>query len=153
MALTMGDVGLLDTVYDSILLTNSGNAEEAWVKNLFGDEYYIKYDTVAADWTKVDGTTDWYALALQDEPEYFFIKLGIGGTNIPVTHLMYTNNDEKSYAVVALSQWGATTGSINIGRVSHVGEIGVSVPEPSTVLLLGFGLVGLAGLGRKKLKH
>jgi hypothetical protein len=32
-------------------------------------------------------------------------------------------------------------------------DVGVSVPEPSTILLLGGALVGLGGLARKKLKN
>ena len=39
----------------------------------------------------------------------------------------------------------------NQGAISHVSIYGTPVPEPATMLLLGSGLIGLAGLGRKKL--
>ena len=41
----------------------------------------------------------------------------------------------------------------NYGHPSQLSVTTSPVPEPSTIVLMGLGLVGLAGYGRKKIKR
>jgi hypothetical protein len=135
-------------------LENSGDQSElTWIRTVLdSDEYVIldKYDVEDYPWETVEGENSIVASKLLGTPNYFFIKIGngnIGGSD----HYLYENIGELSWAVVDYSKWGYDDIKlVNIGRISHVGEVSAApVPEPSTCLLLGFGLIGIAILGKK----
>jgi hypothetical protein len=50
-----------------------------------------------------------------------------------------------------LASWSASGGVLGL-RSNDPGRVFTAVPEPSTVLLIGFGLLGLAGVIRRKIK-
>jgi hypothetical protein len=154
-------VGGVDPLYVSpfnpALLPNSGDPmETTWIQWVLGADATLdfKTDNFGAGWETVDGTGLW-AWQLPDAFEYFYIKIGTGGLP-PGTpdHYLFTNVDSTDWAVVdPLATFGplATRNNFNMGRFSHIGGVGgtTEVPEPSSLLLLGIGMVGVVGFRKK----
>jgi len=65
-------------------------------------------------------------------------------TNGPITYVQENGELQLLYSVIAIV--GGADTLISVYGQSDVSE---SVPEPTTMLLLGFGLMGLAGVRRK----
>jgi len=152
-AIPSATVGSLDDLIASATVANSYAAELAWIQSELGPSAFFAesdvYDVVGTDWDLVDGTTDWYATELVNEPANYFIKIGTGGLDpVPVDHYLYSNLAEFSFAVIDLSDI-VVARNFDIGRVSHIGEVGTTVPEPGTLVLLGIGMLGVAVYRRK----
>lgn len=156
-ALTLSDgtdVGARDTLKASTYLSNSGDAYElAWVKSILGPDvdWEIKYDVTESVWKQTTEEARTYALDLADSPDYFLIKTANGS----ITHFLFENQASLDWAVLNLDDSFGTGYTIkNIGKLSHVVEFdnATPVPEPGTIVLLGAGFLGLAALGRRRIR-
>jgi len=142
--ITLDDVGGVDNFIASDDLRNSGdNAEINWVESVLGMDVVLsdKYDSHCRQWQLIDGEFDVYASELNDDPDYFLIKLGTGRLDID-SHYLFENVGDLAWAVVDFSDAGIdfTMRRVNIGRVSHIGEFGTvttyKVPEPNAVMMM-----------------
>lgn len=167
------DVLSVDAFLTAGSLGNSGDAVElAWINFVTGETYegYDKYETdEGAGWEMVTGgpaDTNLYAYDFGEgaNPDYFLIKTGERvalAENAPdyveYTHFLYENLDNDRYAVIDFNTFvqftgppdDPTVGLFEVEKLSHIGFT-APVPEPSTLLLLGAGIAGLAIYRRKK---
>jgi PEP-CTERM motif len=151
-SLAIDDVDSIDQLFSQTNLGNSGGAL-AWVRDELGDQTLVmnKFDVTASDWENINGYPSVFAIGLEDSPAYFIVKTGANTGNTNNTFL-FQNLSFFNYAVIDLAEMGFTGSTVtNIGKISYI----AAVPEPSTLILLGGGLLGLAvyGRGRKKQQH
>jgi len=126
---------------------------------IYGDNYGVPgtqlYSGKFSTGYDSGGDGDWYGVSNQS----WFLSSGVywaafevrlGDTYDGACPWTATNPlPNEAFASTPNFNWNAIYG-LNLGiRIS--GEPNNPVPEPSTILLLGFGLVGLAGVARKKM--
>ncbi len=151
------DVGGRDSLVSSTQLANSNPATEtAWINSVLGANFVVVYETInfgseqASFWQQTDEIGTW-AMNTPALPTHFMIKTGKIGTP-DYRNFLFSNQADMEWAVVNLLDDFDITSSSNISKFSHIGLMNgaIPTPEPSTMLLLGSGIVGLAWLGRRR---
>ena len=161
----------LDTKLGADNLPNSSDAGELSAMKTFSHDSSLvllsKVSDSAVHALANPGTTDQFYIDVgSQQPLYFLLKFGTGGTGSNQDTFFFKNIAELNKLVFSNAQvnflsggdCGANgQGACNIGRLSHYdifgaatgGGGGNSVPEPTTVALIGLGLLGFAASRRK----
>ena len=146
----MTDIKIYLTVDNNGNLVGTGTMVEKVVKGsvtVSGNTYsagtiLLSGTVVAFGWGEGDNLGDFDFLISKDSLSGALVDDGIWPTTWPTGIVAYAEN---------LNGWaGSWDSNFNLYKVK--GDK-APVPEPATLLLLGSGLIGLAGIGRKTLKR
>lgn len=169
------NVGDLDTyLYSGTKddLDNAGDGTELnWINlMLFGDDTSSYYTDDDFDKINTENGAGWFQAYISEDlddvanytfaynivseegetlyPEYFLVKTGTLGETPDYRWFLFDNNQLLDWAVINLEEQGYSL--MELGKLSHLGTVGAApVPEPGTLLLIGSGLIGLAGIRKK----
>jgi len=135
------------------ILKNSGDAtEEKWLNALLGN--YVSsspgWVDLNSDKSVLPGDGDYIG---GYEGSYAVLKYGKGKGGAydlyGFEHVAIMDDGDGILDLYGVGIPGGGTIDLGEKALSHVYA---AVPEPTTMVLLGFGLVGLAGVGRKRFK-
>jgi hypothetical protein len=136
------DPGTLDELYKQ-------NVGESSDTGTFAESYYTTFFNTPLD--PQDADIKWLEGSpyITGDPLYLYVKDGAQST---AWYIFDLNNISDWNGMDTLELRGFWPDEGAISHVAIYGGEGAPVPEPATMLLLGAGLIGLAGMGRKKLK-